>query len=80
MNSIPKVALMTLADLQNKVLRRAAKIQKLTEVEQIHLENEWTEFIKNFVYYGNKHYLRNFSLRLEIEVNEVDDMKVLGGH
>jgi anti-sigma regulatory factor (Ser/Thr protein kinase) len=58
----------TLADLQNKVLRRAANIQKLTEVEQINLENEWTEFLKNVVDYGNKHYLKSFALRLEMEV------------
>jgi len=57
----------TLAGLQNKVLCRAAKIQKLTEVEQINLENEWTEFLKNLVDYGNKHFLRSYSLRLEME-------------
>ena len=56
-----------LAELRNKVLLRAAKIQKLTEVEQINLENECTEFLKNLVDYSNKHYLRNFSLRLEME-------------
>jgi hypothetical protein len=43
MSSIPKTDNETLADLQNKVLQRAAKIQKLTEVEQNNLENEWTE-------------------------------------
>jgi hypothetical protein len=58
----------TLADLQKKVLRRAANIQKLTEVEQVNLENEWTEFLKNLVDYGNKHYLRSYALRLEMEV------------
>jgi hypothetical protein len=56
-----------LADLRNKVLRRATKIQKLTEVEQINLENEWTEFLKNLVDYGNTHYLRSYALRLEME-------------
>jgi hypothetical protein len=30
----------TLADLRNKVFRRAANIQRLTAVEQINLENE----------------------------------------
>jgi hypothetical protein len=56
----------TLTDLRNKVLCRAAKIQKLTGAEQINLENEWTEFIKNLVDYGNKHYLRGHALRLEM--------------
>jgi hypothetical protein len=73
MNSISKIASMidneTLADLQNKVLRMAANIQKLSEVEQINLENEWTELLKNLVDYRNKSYLRNFSLRLGMEVN-----------
>ena len=67
MSRISKMALMidseTLADLQNKILRSAAKIQKLTEVEQINLENEWTELLKNLVDYGNKHYLRSYALR-----------------
>ena len=71
MSSIRKIGLMTenenLTELQNKILRRAAKIQKLTEVEQINLENEWTELLKNLVDYGNKHYLRSYALRLEME-------------
>jgi hypothetical protein len=83
MSSIPKIALMihneSSADLLNNVLRKAANIQKLTEVEQINLENEWTEFVKNLVGYGNKHYLRNFSLKLEVEVDD-DDTERLGGH
>jgi hypothetical protein len=57
----------TLADLRNKILCRAAKIQKLTEIEQINLECDWTEFIKNLVDYGNTHYLRSYALRLEME-------------
>jgi integrase len=57
----------TLADLQNKILRRAAKIEKLTEVVQINLESEWTEFIKNIVEFGNKNYLKSYSLRLDME-------------
>ena len=56
-----------MADLQNKILRRATKIQKLTEVEQINLENECTEFLKNLVGYVNTHYLRSYALRLEME-------------
>ena len=67
MTSIPKTDNEILADLRNKVLCRAAKIQKLTEVEQIVIENEWTEFLKNLVDYGNKHYLRSYALRLEMD-------------
>ena len=66
-NSIPKKYNEIPTDLQNSVLGRAAKIQKLTEVEQINLENEWTELLKNVVEYGNKHYLKSFALRLEME-------------
>ena len=70
MGSIPKIALVidseALAGLQNKLLHRAANIRKLT-VEQINLENEWTEFLKELVDYGNKHYLRSYALRLEME-------------
>jgi hypothetical protein len=57
----------TLADLQKKVLCRDTKIQKLTEVEQINLENEWTEFLITLVQFGNRSYLRNYALRLEVE-------------
>ena len=71
MSSIPKIAFMTynetLADLQNNILHKAAKNQKLTEIEQINLESEWTELLKNLVDYGNKHYLRSYALRLEME-------------
>lgn len=66
-NSTPEKYNETLADLQNKILQRVTKIQKMAEVEQIHVENEWTEFLKNVVEYGNKHYLRSFVLRLEME-------------
>lgn len=70
MGSIPKIALVidseAVAGLQNKLLHRAANIRKLT-VEQINLENEWTEFLKELVDYGNKHYLRSYVLRLEME-------------
>ena len=56
-----------LVDLQNKILRRAARIQKLTELEQINLENEWTEFLNTLVQFGNRSYLRSYELRLEME-------------
>jgi len=49
-----------------------------TGVEQLNLETWWTDFIQNQVDFGNKHYLRNFSLRLEMEVN--DDTKTLRGY
>ena len=67
-----------LADLQNNILHKAAKIRKLPEVEQINLENEWTELLKDLVDYGNKHYLRNFSLSLEMIVDDDDTMQNLG--
>ena len=57
----------TFAELRNKVLLRAAKIQKLIEIEQINLESEWTEFLKNLLDYGNTHCLRSYALRLEME-------------
>lgn len=58
----------TLADLQNKILRRAAaRIQKLTELEQINLEIEWIEFLNTLVQFGNRSYLRSYELRLEME-------------
>jgi anti-sigma regulatory factor (Ser/Thr protein kinase) len=67
MSRLPKIALTkdneTLVGLQ----KRAAKVQKLTEVEQINLENKCTELVKNQVDYGNKHYLKSFALRLEME-------------
>jgi hypothetical protein len=51
----------------DKVLSRAAKIEKSTGTEQIKFENEWTEFLKNLVDYNYKHYLRSYALRLEME-------------
>jgi hypothetical protein len=69
MSSISNAVLMidneTLADLQNKVLRKA---QKLTEVEQINLENGSAGFLRNLVDSGNKHYLRSYAL-IRIRVN-----------
>jgi hypothetical protein len=41
-------------------------------VEQIVLETEWTAYLQKTVDFGNRHYLRNFSLRLEMdEENDV---------
>jgi hypothetical protein len=59
-----------LSDLENKVFCRAATIRKLTEVEQINLETQWIAFIQNLLDFGNKRYLRNYSLALGMEVNE----------
>jgi hypothetical protein len=60
-----------LSDLENNVFHKAATaIRKLTEVEQLNLETSWTDYIQNQVDFGNKHYLRNFSLRLEIDQSE----------
>lgn len=68
-----------LSNLRNKSFHKAATdIRKRTEVEQLNLETWWTDFIQNQVDFGNKHYLRNFSLRLEMEVND-DNMETLGG-
>jgi hypothetical protein len=47
--------------------KRAAKVQKLTEVEQINLENECTVLLKNLVYYGF----------LEMVIDDDDN---IGGH
>lgn len=63
-----------LSDLENKVFHKAANaIRNRTEVEQLNLETRWTDYIQNQLDFGNKHYLRNFSLRLQMEVNEQDD-------
>lgn len=68
----------TLADLQNKVFHMAATTIR-TGVEQLNLETWWTDRVQKLIDYGNKNYLRNYSLRLEIEGNE-DDIESLGGN
>lgn len=55
-----------LSDLQNKVFRMAATSIR-NGVQQLNLENWWTDRVQKLIDYGNKHYLRNFSLRLEME-------------
>jgi hypothetical protein len=67
-----------LSDLANKVFYRAAAIRELTKVEQIALENECTEFLTRLLAFLNKRCLRNFSLRLEMEVKD-NNMEILGG-
>jgi hypothetical protein len=50
-----------------------AKMSKAPNpVEQIVLETEWTAYMQKTVDFGNRHYLRNFSLRLEMD--EENDM------
>jgi hypothetical protein len=39
----------------------------INPVEQIVLETEWTTYVQKTVDFGNRHYLRNFSLRLEMD-------------
>jgi hypothetical protein len=65
-----------LSDLQNKVFCRSADIREFTKVEQILLENECTELLKKLLSAINKRCLRNFSLRIEMDVND----ETLGGH
>jgi hypothetical protein len=36
-------------------------------VEQIVLERQWTDYLQKTVDFGNRHYLRNFLLRLEMD-------------
>jgi hypothetical protein len=63
-----------LSNLEDKSFHRTATdIRKRTEVEQLNLETQWTDFLQSLVDFGNKHYLRNFSLRLEMEVNDDND-------
>jgi hypothetical protein len=68
MSSIPKTDNETLAYQQTKVLCRATNIQKLTEVEQVNVENEWTEFLNTLVQFGNRSYLKSYTIRLEMEL------------
>ena len=46
------------------------KERGVAEVQQIITENEWTNHIQNLVDFANKRFLRNFSLRLEMDGNE----------
>jgi len=56
----------------NKVFDKASAVsyQKLSAVQQISIETEWTNHIQNLVDFGNKRLLRNFSLRLEMDDDE----------
>ena len=57
---------------ENKVFDKASAVsyQKLSAVQQISIETEWTNHIQNLVDFGNKRLLRNFSLRLEMDDDE----------
>ena len=46
-----------------------------TGIEQLNLETQWTDHIQRLIDYGNKHYLRNFYLKIEME-----DTETSGGH
>ena len=41
-----------------------------TAPDQIVIETDWTDYMQRLVDFGNKHYLRNFSLKLEMECND----------
>jgi len=69
-----------ISDLRDKSFHRTATdIRKRTEVQQLNLETSWTDFIQNQVDFGNKHYLRNFSLRLGMEPDK-DDLDYRNDH
>jgi hypothetical protein len=60
----------TIINLGNKDLHYESSVsfqQKLTSVEQIIIETEWTDAIQRLVDFVNKSYLKNFTLRLELE-------------
>lgn len=60
----------TIINLGNKDLHYESSVffqQKLTSVEQIIIETEWTDAIQRLVDFVNKNYLKNFMLRLELE-------------
>jgi len=49
----------------------------LTAVEQVIIETRWTDHLQRLIEFGNKNYLKNFSLRLEMD--EDNDLQRLGG-
>ena len=47
--------------------------QKLSPaVRADYCRTEWTDYLQNLVDFGNKQILRNFSLRLEMDVDQPD--------
>jgi hypothetical protein len=67
-----------LSDLENKVFHRSVTLQESPKAEHVILENECTEFLTRLLAFLNKRCLRNFSLRLEMEVKD-NNMEFLGG-
>ena len=60
-------------NLKHKAFLSASVVsshQKLSAVQQLIIETEWTNHIQNLVDFGNKRLLRNFSLRLEMDDDE----------
>jgi hypothetical protein len=57
-----------LPDLQDKSFCKTAdKIKKITATDQVILEEEWTDCLLDLVNYGNKHLLKSFQYRLDME-------------
>jgi hypothetical protein len=47
-----------------------AKTSRDSAADQIVLETRWTDHVQKLVDFGNKNYLKNFSLRLEMEYDD----------
>jgi len=58
--------------LKGFAFKNKMKERGVAEVQQIIIETEWTIHIQNLVDFANKRVLRNFSLRLEMDVDEPD--------
>lgn len=57
-----------ISDLENKDFYKIAqKIRKSTGMDQILLEGEWTGYLEDLVNYGNRHFLKSFRLKLDID-------------
>ena len=65
---LPKMAIDNiLKDAGNKFF---AKASRGSAVDQIVLETKWIDYLQNLVDFGNRNYLKNFSLKLEMEYDE----------
>jgi hypothetical protein len=56
-----------IVERRNKGFDSAVSLHQLSAVEQIIIEVEWTDYLQSLLDFANKHYFRNFSLRLEME-------------